>query len=57
MLMNKGLMTLFIFIFGAIGSYIPVWFFHQDDFSVASILFGGIGSIFGIWAAYKLSNY
>jgi hypothetical protein len=55
--MNKGLMTLFIFIFGAIGSYIPVWFFHQDDFSVASILFGGIGSIFGIWAAYKLCNY
>jgi uncharacterized membrane protein YfcA len=55
--MHKGLMSLFIIIFGTIGAYIPVWFFHQDDFSIASILMSGVGSIFGIWAAYKLSNY
>jgi outer membrane lipoprotein SlyB len=54
--MNKGIMSLFIIIFGTIGAYIPVWIFHQDDFSIASILGSGIGGIFGIWAAYKLSN-
>jgi hypothetical protein len=53
--MNKGLMTLFIIIGGLIGSYIPI-LLGQDSFSIASILGGGVGSIAGIWAAYKLSN-
>jgi hypothetical protein len=55
--MNKGLITLFIFVGGAIGSYIPVIFFKQSDFSFASIVGGGIGSIVGIWAAFKVGNY
>ena len=55
--MSKGRVTLSIIIFGTIGSYLPVWFFHQSELSFASILAGGAGSIFGVWAAYKVSQY
>ena len=36
-----------------VGSYLPVWLFHVDPFSVVSILFGALGSFIGLWAGYK----
>jgi len=54
--MNKGITTLFVFVGGALGSYIPV-LFGQSAFSIASVVAGGLGGIAGVWAAYKLSQY
>lgn len=47
-------MYLLIAVFGGIGSYVPV-FFGADGFSALSVLGGFIGSIFGLYAAYKMS--
>jgi len=54
--MNKGLMWISISIGGIIGGYLPVLLFHAGNFSIWSILGGGIGSIAGVWAAVKLNN-
>jgi hypothetical protein len=38
-----------------IGAYLPlIW--GGSAFSVASILWGGIGGFAGIWVGYKLAN-
>jgi len=42
---------------GVIGSYIPVWFWHASAFSGWSIIFGGLGSLAGLWAAIKFNSY
>ncbi len=55
MLMNKPLLYLCITVFGFIGGYIPV-LFGDSGFSMLAIVTSGIGSLFGIWVAYKLSN-
>jgi hypothetical protein len=52
---SKRLMWLFVFIGGTIGSYIPV-LWGDNAFSFASILCGGIGSIIGIYVAFKLTH-
>jgi len=45
-----------VFIFSAIGSYIPsLW--HAGPFSASGIIGGVIGTIFGLWAAIKASRY
>ena len=54
--MTKGLVYILIFIGGAIGSYVPV-LFGQSPFSMVSIIGGIVGSIAGVWSAYKLQNY
>jgi hypothetical protein len=54
--MNKGLMWICITIGGIVGSYIPV-LWHAGYFSMTSIIFGGLGSLAGVWAAYKLNDY
>lgn len=55
--MRKGLVTLFITVFGTIGGYIPIWLFHAGGLSGWSFLAGGIGSLFGIWVAVKVGEY
>jgi uncharacterized membrane protein YjjB (DUF3815 family) len=54
--MNKQLIYLLAGVGGIIGAYVPVWLFHQSDFSIASILGSGLGGIIGIWLAVKLQN-
>jgi hypothetical protein len=54
--MSKGLVYLLIFVGGVIGSYVPV-IFGQSAFSAVSIIGGVIGSLAGIWAAFKLYDY
>ncbi len=45
-----------VFIFSAIGSYIPsLW--HAGPFSAWGIIGGIVGTIFGLWAAIKMSKY
>lgn len=52
---RKGFIYLFVFIGGSIGGYIPtLWGASVFDF--ISIIGGGIGSILGIWAGYKISQ-
>lgn len=41
---------------GMIGSGVGSLLDHGNMLGLWSILLGGIGSIAGIWAAYKLSN-
>ncbi len=55
--MKKGVLTLFITIGGIIGGYVPVWLFHVSGLSLWSLLCGAIGSLVGIWAAVKVSDY
>jgi hypothetical protein len=55
--MSKGLMMLSITICGGIGSYIPVILWHAGGLSGWSIIGGLIGSIAGIWVAFKLNEY
>jgi len=52
----KFLIYTSVFIFSTIGGVIP-GIFHQGIFSLAGIIGGIIGTIFGIWAAIKLNNY
>jgi hypothetical protein len=54
--MSKGLMWLGITIGGIVGSLVPL-LWHAGSFSFTSIIFGGIGSLLGIWAVYKLNDY
>lgn len=54
--MNKGILYLAITVGGIVGSYIPIILFHQGGLSMASIIGGGIGSLVGIWVAYKYEN-
>jgi hypothetical protein len=54
--MTKGLIYLFIFIGGTVGSYLPVILFHAGFFSLWSIVGSLIGSFAGLWVGYKLST-
>lgn len=54
--MSKGYVYLWIFIGGAVGSYVPV-LFHQGLMSMASILGSLVGGLLGIWVAVKSKNY
>jgi uncharacterized membrane protein YeaQ/YmgE (transglycosylase-associated protein family) len=47
------LVWVFITIGGLIGGYIPV-LFGQSDFSILSIITGGVGSLVGVWIYTKL---
>jgi hypothetical protein len=49
-------MWLGITIGGIVGSLVPL-LWHAGSFSFTSIIFGGIGSLLGIWAVYKLNDY
>jgi ABC-type lipoprotein release transport system permease subunit len=52
----KGLIYGSVIIFSTIGGYIPsLW--HAGFLSISGIIGGIIGTIFGIWAAIKLSSY
>jgi ABC-type antimicrobial peptide transport system permease subunit len=53
--MSKSLVYLCIAVFGFIGGYIPV-LFGDSGFSLVSIITSGIGGLFGVWVAYKISN-
>ena len=57
MLINmKGLIYGSVLIFSTIGAYIPaLW--HAGFFSLSSIIGGIVGTIFGIWVAFKLDDY
>lgn len=46
-----------ITIFSLIGAYIPVVLFNSDPIGIISIIFGVIGSFFGIWVGYKAYQY
>jgi hypothetical protein len=52
----KGLIYLSVLVFSTIGGAIPE-LFHQGFFSLASIIGGIIGTIFGIWIAIKFKDY
>jgi hypothetical protein len=53
--MNKGLLYLCITIGGLVGGYLPV-LFGAGGLSAVSILGSGVGSVLGIWVAYRLDN-
>lgn len=53
--MDKKTVYLLISAGGLIGSYLPVLLFKANGFGLASILGGIIGSIIGVFVAYKMS--
>jgi len=43
---------------GALGGWLGAALDHGNWFGAASILLGGVGSVAGLWAGYKISkNY
>jgi len=52
---SKSLIWIGLFLGSAIGSYIPT-ILGANIFSISSIIFGGIGGIFGVWIGFKLSQ-
>lgn len=53
---NKTLLYGSVAVFGTIGGYVPsLW--HAGPFSASGILGGIVGTIFGIWAAFKINDY
>jgi len=44
-----------LFVGSAIGGYLPL-LWHQDVFSLQSIIGSAIGGILGIWAGYKINQ-
>jgi hypothetical protein len=40
----------------AAGGYVPVLLWHAGDFSLSSLLFGGIGGIAGVWLGARISE-
>jgi hypothetical protein len=54
--MNKWLLYASVLIFSTIGGYVPsLW--HAGIFSVSGIMGGIVGTIIGIWIAFKVNNY
>jgi outer membrane lipoprotein SlyB len=54
----KLLMFIGVTVGGTIGGWIGAAMTHGNWMSAASILIGAVGSIVGIWAAYKINqNY
>ncbi|HUD10223.1 MAG TPA: hypothetical protein VMR28_00955 [Candidatus Saccharimonadales bacterium] len=45
-----------ILVGGTIGGWVGALMTHDNWFSVSSILLSGVGSLVGIWAAYKISK-
>jgi hypothetical protein len=44
-------------LFGSgVGSYVPVVLWGASSFGVASLLFGGLGAIAGIWLGVRVSE-
>lgn len=54
--MSKGMIYLAITVGGFIGSYVPILLFHAGGLSLWSIIGGTVGSLAGIYIAYKVSN-
>jgi hypothetical protein len=52
---RSKLIWLGVFVGGAVGGYVPaLW--GGGVFSMSSIVLSGIGSIAGIWLAFKISD-
>jgi uncharacterized membrane protein YeaQ/YmgE (transglycosylase-associated protein family) len=52
---DKLLRWIFVLVGSTVGSAIPL-LWGAGELSFSSILFGGVGAIFGIWLAFKMSN-
>lgn len=52
---SKKLITLFMFLGGALGGYVPL-LWGADAFSFSSIICGSLGAIVGIFIAFKLTH-
>jgi hypothetical protein len=54
----KALIWIGIMVGGALGGWLGAVMDHGNYFGAASILIGGVGSLVGIWAGYKIGkNY
>ncbi len=54
--MSKSLLYICAAIGSIVGSYVPV-LWHAGFLSMTSALGGFIGTVVGIWAAFKINNY
>lgn len=52
---DKSIVMLGLFIGSIIGGYIPT-FFGVSVFSYASVIWSGVGSVIGVYVAYKFVN-
>lgn len=51
----KALIMIGLVVGSTLGGYVPaLW--GAGGLTLASVLFGGFGGLFGIWAAYKISR-
>jgi len=53
----KLLILISITIFGTIGGWLGASFDHGNWLGFLSIILGGVGSLFGVWAGYKAGQY
>ena len=54
--MNKNIIMLFMVIFSAAGSFLPILVDGGDIFSLWGILGGFVGGIFGIWVGVVVAK-
>lgn len=52
---QKTIIWIFVFIGSLIGGYLPL-LWGDSAFSFASVLFGGIGGIAGVWVGIKVGR-
>jgi len=52
----KLMVTIGIFVGGTLGGWIGALMTGGNWMSLASILLGGVGSILGVWAGYKIGK-
>ena len=55
MQMDKKLIYLGMFVGSVAGGYVPL-LWGGDAFSLASVLWSGIGAFLGVWAGFKISR-
>jgi len=41
---------------GFVGSYVPVVLFGASSFGLASLLFGAVGGVLGVWAGVRIAE-
>jgi hypothetical protein len=53
--MDKRLITLLMFVGGAVGGYVPaLW--GDDGFTMSAVLFSGIGAMLGVWIGWRITR-
>ncbi len=54
--MGRSVIGLCVLVGGGIGSYVPVVVWGAGDFSLSSLLAGGLGAVAGVWLGARIAD-